>query len=292
MRETSAISDFHSPPYLVVGAISAETAAVVFDLFESVDAPQEFVSFEAAECLKLAANAFHATKVAFANEINRFCESVGVSGDTVMGLLAREAGAGNAGRYLTPGFAFGGSCLTKDLQGLLASAQNSIDAPGGHFLRTIQSTERGLPLLAGVLESNDLHCQRLVDYVVLQGWQSVLLVGMTFKPHSSDFRGSPYVEVAQRLLARGVEVFASDNVAGKRIDPLAVAGLSALRWVDPREIEHGRIELVIVGSESHEVVADLRQRGVPVLVAADSALLWPANALVAATPPTPSVWPK
>jgi GDP-mannose 6-dehydrogenase len=203
LRESTAIADFYDPPFTVCGANDGSVADEVEGVFSFIDRPFRAVELATAEAVKYACNAFHASKVAFANEIGRVTASCGVDGRQVMDLVCSDDRLNIAPTYLRPGFAFGGSCLPKDLRALL------------HLART---TGDDLPMLAGVLASNDVHIASAVRGVLATGAQTVALLGLSFKPDTDDLRESPSVELAERLLGKGLDVRIYDqNVRLERV---------------------------------------------------------------------------
>jgi GDP-mannose 6-dehydrogenase len=191
LREGFGVSDFFDPPYIVVGTQDDGAAAQLEQLFACVDAPSHRVSVATAEALKFACNAFHATKVSFANEIARVFHGHGVDSREVMGLFCQDDKLNISPRYLRPGFAFGGSCLPKDLRSLLHLARiEDVDAP----------------LLAGVMMTNDLVVRAVVERVLASELRHVALMGLSFKSGTDDLRESPNVDLAERLLGKGYDM--------------------------------------------------------------------------------------
>ena len=191
LREGSAISDFLDAPFTVVGTQDPHVADTMRRLFTFLPQPVQIVSTRSAEGLKYACNAFHATKISFANEVGRLFRLLGVDARQVMELFRQDGKLNLSGEYLAPGFAFGGSCLPKDLRSLLYLARMScID----------------LPLLSGVLASNELAISEVVNRVVGSDCHSVAILGLSFKMHSDDLRESPYVDLAEMLLGKGFDV--------------------------------------------------------------------------------------
>ena len=197
LREGSGIADFYTPPYIVVGTADERVAAATKRLFAFVDEPVQVVEARSAEALKYACNAFHATKVSFANEMGRMFRLSGVDSREVMRLFCEDTALNISPAYLRPGFAFGGSCLPKDIRSLLYMARmNSAD----------------MPLLTGTLASNDLVVTEVVDRVVASDARSVALLGLSFKAATDDLRESPNVELAERLVGKGFEVRIYDSL--------------------------------------------------------------------------------
>ncbi len=205
LREGTGISDFYAPPYTVIGAQDPSVVESVQRLFCFIERPLHIVDIRTAEALKYACNAFHATKVTFANELGRIFRRLDVDSRKVMELFCEDDQLNISKRYLRPGFAFGGSCLPKDLRSILNVARmENVD----------------LPLLAGTLASNRLSISDVVDRVVEGDGRSVAVLGLSFKADSDDLRESPYVEVAETLLGKGYEVRIYDPI----VNPSTLVG--------------------------------------------------------------------
>jgi GDP-mannose 6-dehydrogenase len=191
LREGSAIADFYDAQLTVVGTDDPGVAETMRRLFAFLPHPVQVVSTRSAEGLKYACNAFHATKVSFANELGRLFRLLGVDARQVMDLFCQDTKLNLSAQYLAPGFAFGGSCLPKDLRSLLYLARmNCVD----------------LPLLSGTLASNELAISDVVNRLVASDYHSVALLGLSFKMHSDDLRESPYVDLAETLIGKGFDV--------------------------------------------------------------------------------------
>jgi GDP-mannose 6-dehydrogenase len=196
LREGSAIHDFYHPPFTAIGCATSRGADIVACLYDGVVAPVETTSFEVAEMLKYTCNSFHALKVTFANEIGSLCKGLGIDSHTVMELFSRDNKLNISKAYLTPGFAFGGSCLPKDLRALLYKAkQLDLDSP----------------LLSSVLESNRLQIQRLIDRILSTKQKKVGILGLSFKPGTDDLRDSPTVMLVEALLGKGCRIKIYDS---------------------------------------------------------------------------------
>ncbi len=191
LRETTAIRDYDRPPFILVGADDANTAQAVFDLYGSIDAERLTVDTRTAALVKYSCNAFHALKIDFANEIGILAREFGADGQEVMRLLCKDTRLNISPAYLRPGFAFGGSCLPKDVRALARFAQK-------HAIDTA--------LLNSIVPSNDAHIQRAVKRVRETGCRRVGLVGLSFKAGTDDLRESPFVILAENLLGRGFDL--------------------------------------------------------------------------------------
>lgn len=197
LREGSGVGDFFSPPFIVAGTTDPRVGDALSDLFSFIDHPVRLVDVRDAEALKYACNAFHAMKVSFANEMGRIFRPYGVDARTVMALFCEDTRLNIAATYLRPGFAFGGSCLPKDLRSLL-------------YLARMESAD--MPLLAGTLASNELVVHEVIDRVVASGARAVCLLGLSFKSATDDLRESPSVELAERLIGKGFDVRVYDPI--------------------------------------------------------------------------------
>lgn len=191
LREGSSVADFNDPSRTVVGELDAASGTPVLELYDSLPGAKFRVPLRVAEMAKYADNAFHALKVAFANEIGNFCRSAGVDSHEVMEVFRADTKLNISAAYLTPGFAFGGSCLPKDLRALLHAAGRS---------------DLELPLLESVFRSNERQIARAVEVVRSIGARRVGVFGLAFKPHTDDLRESPLVELCERLLGKGLDL--------------------------------------------------------------------------------------
>jgi GDP-mannose 6-dehydrogenase len=206
LREGSGVADFFAPPFVVLGGGPGATEPLR-ELFDFIDAPVHVVPVPIAEGLKLSCNAFHALKVTFANELSRLYRCLGVDAREVMELFVQDTVLNVSAAYLRPGFAFGGSCLPKDVRSLLhLSRAHAVD----------------LPVLGGVLPSNELVIRELVDRVVhrvdeIGGPRRVALLGLAFKAATDDLRESPNVELAERLIGKGIDLRINDPVVNPRL---------------------------------------------------------------------------
>jgi GDP-mannose 6-dehydrogenase len=245
LRESTAISDFYNPPFTVIGVESPSAAEKPSELLSFLDTPAEVVSTGVAEALKYASNAFHAVKVVFANEIARACAISDVDARTVMQLFVQDRELNISHRYLRPGFAFGGSCLPKDVKALQ------------HYS---QSRGLDLPMIDSLTASNDVHIQRVVTMVEASGAKTVAQVGLTFKPSTDDMRESPFVKVAAKLVEMGIEVRAYDPIID--VEKLMGANQSFVEAVLPDlesmlvdDLEEALVgaDLVLLGTNAADV---------------------------------------
>jgi GDP-mannose 6-dehydrogenase len=191
LREGSAIADFYEPSYTVVGSADERAEACVRDLYAAVDAPFIVVEPEVAEMVKYVANCWHAAKIGFANEIGRVAKGFGVDGREVMRIIAQDTKLNVSPVYMKPGFAYGGSCLPKDVRALLYYAQE-LHVP--------------MPILSSLPVSNQAQIDAAYDIVFATGPVRVAVFGLAFKAGTDDLRESPAVPLVKRLLGEGCEV--------------------------------------------------------------------------------------
>ena len=203
MREGSALRDFAEPPFVLVGCADSATADLVRGLYDGVDAPFVRTAVRTAEMVKYVSNAFHALKVCFANEIGNVCAAFGADPHEVTQVFLMDRKLNVSEAYLRPGFAFGGSCLPKDLRALLYAGR------GADLL---------LPLLSAILPSNEGQIRRAVEAVLGTRKRRVGVVGLAFKPGTDDLRESPMVALVETLIGKGLDVRIFDpNVAIARL---------------------------------------------------------------------------
>jgi GDP-mannose 6-dehydrogenase len=214
LREGSGVADFFDPPFVVVGTERARVRQVLGRLFAFLDRELRYVDVRSAEALKYACNAFHATKVSFANEMGRVFRQYGVDSREVMEIFCEDRILNISPTYLRPGFAFGGSCLPKDLRSLLHMARvNDLD----------------VPLLAGTLRTNELVVRDVLDRLIATSAKVVAMLGLSFKMDTDDLRESPNVELAEQLIGKGFDVRIYDPI----INPARLVGAN-LRYVEAR----------------------------------------------------------
>lgn len=190
LRESSALYDFDNPPFVIIG----NAPGCAGDMLESLYAgtgPVHHTTIKTAEMLKYVCNTYHALKITFANEIGSICQAIGVDSHEVMDLFCRDTKLNVSPAYLKPGFAYGGSCLPKDLRALNYQAK-TLDVQ--------------VPLLAAIGHSNQLQIQRAVDHVVDSGAKKIGLLGLTFKAGTDDLRESPLVMLCEVLIGKGMDV--------------------------------------------------------------------------------------
>jgi GDP-mannose 6-dehydrogenase len=191
LREGSSVTDFYDPPKIVVGERTPGTADLLLSLYDGFKAPVFRVGYEAAEMVKYCDNIFHALKITFANEIGQFCQSLGIDSREVMDVFCADTKLNLSPKYLRPGFAFGGSCLPKDLRA---------------FLHAARQRDIATPMLAGILPSNKGQIERTAEAILATGTRKIGMWGLAFKPGTDDLRESPLVTLAEILCGKGVEL--------------------------------------------------------------------------------------
>jgi GDP-mannose 6-dehydrogenase len=191
LREGTAVKDFMEPSLLVVGGSTDEAAQSVADLYAGLPGEVSIVSLRTAEMIKYACNAFHAVKIGFANEIGSLASSLGVIPEQVMATMCRDTKLNISPAYLKPGFAFGGSCLPKDLRALTFRASR---------------LDLKLPLLESVLPSNDEHLRRSIQGILELPGKRIGIYGLAFKEGTDDLRESPVITIIEHLIGKGRDI--------------------------------------------------------------------------------------
>jgi GDP-mannose 6-dehydrogenase len=265
LREGTSISDYDHPPMTVVGTNDEYAGELLRSVFGHL--PCEFVqtSVRAAEMLKYACNAFHAVKVTFANEIGRISQAIGVDPHEVMKLLCMDRQLNVSPAYLRPGFAFGGSCLPKDLKALLYTAKTK---------------DVELPMLANVIASNAAHIEHAIDAVLSSGKRSVGMIGLSFKSGTDDLRESPFVIMAERFIGKGLQLCIYDpevNVArligaNRRYIEESIPHIASLMTSEIETLIRNA-DVLVVAMKSPEVLAALEAHTRPDQLLLDIALL-------------------
>jgi len=191
LREGSAVKDFHCPPKTVIGELDRASGDLLARLYAAIPAPLLRTDVKTAEMVKYVDNSWHALKVGFANEIGNVCKSFGIDAHEVMKIFCRDQKLNISSAYLTPGFAFGGSCLPKDLRALAYQAK-------AHDLQ--------LPIIDSILRSNEMQVNRGLRLIMEKGHNRVGVLGFSFKAGTDDLRESPVIEVTERLIGKGYDL--------------------------------------------------------------------------------------
>jgi len=231
MREGSSIHDFYHPPFSIIGELDARGGDVIAELYGTVEVPVIRTSIKTAEMLKYACNAFHALKVSFANEIGNICKCLGIDSHELMDIFCQDTKLNLSPYYLKPGFAFGGSCLPKDVRALLYEIRE-------HDLESA--------VLNSILRSNRKQIDIAYRLIKKTGKKKVGVFGLSFKAGSDDLRESPIVELVEKLIGKGYELAIFD----KEVSVAKIFG-SNKRYVD-RLIPH----ISVMIKESAEEVID------------------------------------
>lgn len=251
LREGSSIHDFFHPPKTVIGALEPRSARRLVELWRSVKTPLFVTSLRVAEMVKYADNAFHALKVAFANEVGAICKSLEIDSHEVMRIFVADSKLNISPLYLKPGFAFGGPCLPKDLRALCSTAKNA-------------GVE--IPLLSSILESNSCHLQRAIELVLATGKDKIGVLGLVFKSDTDDLRESPACALVKGLLKAKKQV----KVFDPRVEPERLIGanrafiesclpeLPNLLTKSPQDLLRSS-EVVVMAGNHAESVAILRR---------------------------------
>ena len=264
LREGSAVKDFIEPSLLVVGGFDECAMRQVADLYAPLGVPARLVSLRAAEMTKYACNAFHAVKISFANEIGALSERLGIDGREVMDTLCDDVKLNISNAYLKPGFAFGGSCLPKDLRALMYR---------------MGRLDLKLPLLESTVSSNEQHLWRAIEAVLDLGSRRIGVIGLAFKENTDDLRESPVVTLLEQLIGKGRDVRVFDpHIALERIYGSnrnfvleaiphigrLLCGLEQiLSWAD---------HLVLAQKQNEDVMQMIRESGIPFMPVIEGSL--------------------
>jgi GDP-mannose 6-dehydrogenase len=191
LREGTAVYDYYHPPKTVIGETDTRAGDMLVELYKQMDAPMIRTDVETAEMVKYTDNNWHALKVAFANEIGNICKAVGIDGHKVMEIFCQDTKLNLSPYYMKPGFAFGGSCLPKDVRALTYKGR---------------SLDLELPVLNAIMPSNQHQIDKAIDMIANKGKRKVGILGFAFKAGTDDLRESPIVDVIERLIGKGYEL--------------------------------------------------------------------------------------
>lgn len=253
LREGTAVYDYHNPPKTVIGTVDEKSAEALTDLYAGLPGPMITTAIETAEMVKYVDNVWHALKVTFANEIGAICKPLDVDSHAVMDIFCQDEKLNISSYYLKPGFAFGGSCLPKDVRALTYHSKQ---------------LDLRLPVLESIMDSNRIQIERAFDMIARQGKKRIGILGFSFKAGTDDLRESPLVEVAERLIGKGYDLRLYDkNVSlakliGANRDYIMnhiphIAGL----MVESAEQLVDHAEVLIVGNASSEFADVVAKRG-------------------------------
>lgn len=251
LREGSAIYDYYNPPKIVVGANDDKSAQVIMSLYEGIEAPRVVTDINVAEGVKYADNSWHAMKVGFANEMGNILSDCGVDSHKVMDIFCMDTKLNISRAYLKPGFAFGGSCLPKDVRAIRAVGQ----AKG---LKT--------PIFDSLLTANDNQVNRAFEMIKKSGAKTVAMLGLSFKAGTDDLRESPLVTLADKLLNCGISlkiydpnVYRASQTEGANNNYInnIIAHISQNLVADANDIKSG-VDLYVIGNNGEDFAAILR----------------------------------
>lgn len=242
MREGTSVEDYYNPPFTVIGEWDKRSGDRVADLYAGVEGPVRRTTVRVAEMIKYTCNVFHALKVSFANEIGNICKKVDVDSHEVMDIFCMDKKLNISPYYMKPGFAFGGSCLPKDLRALMYKAK---------------TVDLDLPVLGAVMNSNSNQVNIAYRMIAATGKKKIGMFGLSFKTNSDDLRESPMVELAEKLIGKGFEVTIFDQEvslsrifgANKQYINQVIPHVSSLLVESPKDFAD-RSEVVVIAKKS------------------------------------------
>ena len=244
LREGTSLKDFYAPPFTLIGADEEDVAASVRRLYTNIEAPLYVTSVRAAEMVKYACNCFHALKVSFANEIGNICKALGIDSHEVMEVFCQDKKLNLSPYYLKPGFAFGGSCLPKDLRAITYKAKE-VDVE--------------VPVLASILQSNRRQVERAYEMVLQTGRKRIGVLGFSFKAGTDDLRESPMVSLIEMLIGKGMQLAIYDRDvslarlfgANKDYIEREIPHISQLMRASVKEVVESA-DVLIIGNKAEE----------------------------------------
>jgi len=276
LREGSAVVDFREPALVVVGGPDQNAVKAVADLYEPLGIPPCLVSLRTAEMIKYACNAFHAVKISFANEIGALCDPLAIDAHEVMATLCKDTRLNISTAYLKPGFAFGGSCLPKDLRALTYRAAR---------------LDLQLPMLTSTLPSNNAHLLRAIQSVLELSVDRLGIIGLAFKENTDDLRESPVVTLLEHLIGKGrtLRVYdphiQMDSIYGANRNFIlnAIPHIGRLLERRVEDVLNWAQYLVVAQKPSRELAEKIQKSRVPVLDLVGTAQNWVVSEEVGAT---------
>ncbi|HSE20211.1 MAG TPA: UDP-glucose/GDP-mannose dehydrogenase family protein [Pyrinomonadaceae bacterium] len=244
LREGTSVRDFDNPPFTLIGADDERVSQLVGHLYARLSAPVLTLGIKEAEMVKYACNSFHGLKVAFANEIGNICKAMKIDSHRVMEVFCQDTKLNLSPYYLKPGFAFGGSCLPKDLRAITYKAKE---------------LDVNVPLLGSILLSNQQQIERAIDLVLSTGKKNIGVLGLSFKQGTDDLRESPMVTLIERLIGKGLRLTIYDrdvelarvSGANKEFIEREIPHISSLMHNNLDEVIE-KLEVLIIGKKDEE----------------------------------------
>ncbi len=244
LREGSAIEDYFSPPYIVIGSENERAISQLKEIYKNIPAEIFVLQPEESEMIKYANNCFHALKITYANEIGNICKAHGIDSHKVMNIVVKDTKLNLSPYYMKPGYAFGGSCLPKDLRSITYKSQQ-LD------IKT--------PLLSSILPSNEYQLQRGISLIMHSGKKKIGVLGFAFKPGTDDMRESPLISLIEQLIGKGYELALYDsnvilsNLTGKNKEFIASHLPHISKLIKPSVDDVIRAsEVIVIGTKDAE----------------------------------------